>query len=226
MTQPSLTSSAASDAPLPRSLSLQHLTLSAAKDENDYGNSQGYYTGYDLGSNYLRSPNSYFENQQQSLWCWIAVASTLGNYYAGGYRYSQAYLYNYMMRTSCNVPPHTQAPGSTCNRSGDASLSMNRIGIYASKADGSPGIPNLLEELMNNRPFVVVLEMAYPSTGVEYLHCVVIDAGFMYNKFSYWNVCDPIDGVNMVRIDTFPQGYPSNFGGSAWYFTFLSKSPS
>ncbi|OZI60579.1 hypothetical protein [Bordetella genomosp. 11] len=225
MAQPDIDSQVASDAPLPKGLTLQSLALAAPKGQTAYSNSMGYYTGYDVGADFLRLPNTYFENQNQGLWCWIAVASTLGNFYAQGYRYSQAYLYNRIMNTSCNVAPGTAAPYSTCNMPGDATVSMINVGIYSQTAIDSPGLTPLLGELYEGRPFVVVLEMQVRPSGDWYLHCVVIDAAFVLNGYSYWNVCDPIEGVNLVRVSVFPQGYPGRWGNSAWYLTMFSKQP-
>ncbi|SUA93234.1 hypothetical protein [Pandoraea pulmonicola] len=214
------------DEHLPASLNIQNMPLVETKGQTSYSNDNGYFTGYDVGGDTLKLSNSYFENQQQSLWCWIAVASTLGNFYAGGTRYTQAYLYNNIQGTNCN-PPYMQAPPySQCNMSGNAEISMKRINIWQATEIASPGMPILLGELLNGRPFVVVLEMDVQRNF--YLHCVVIDAAFViYNqgyRSDYWNVCDPIEGANFVSVSSFPASYPGKWGASQWYLTMLSQA--
>ncbi|OTA15744.1 hypothetical protein Xvie_02598 [Xenorhabdus vietnamensis] len=215
---------------LPRCLSLKKVALSASKRsiETNILYSDGK-TGYltDFWS------KGYSQIQEQTYWCWVAVAAGIGSYYAQKpYYYRQTPIYekakNITPPGACVAPYRSFPNGSKCNETGMPDKSLASIGALAKKIDGKADGPSILTELLENRPLVIAVFFSHEiaSLGNAKGHAVVISAAFNQNQlYPVWEVCNPWDNTRTLEnFATFPSYYYGD-PGAYWRETYFTKKP-
>ncbi|MCT8344139.1 hypothetical protein LG003_15145 [Photorhabdus kleinii] len=213
---------------LPRCLSLKKVALSASKRsiETNILYSDGK-TGYltDFWS------KGYSQIQEQTYWCWVAVAASIGSYYAQTpYSHRQASIYeksNNITPGTC-VAPYRTLPKNNCNKEGDPDNSLAVIGALGQKILGKGYVPALMTELLNDKPFVIAVYFSHPiaKLGNAKGHAVVISSVFNEKPYhGVWEVCDPWSNTRTLEnFDTFPSYY---YGDpmARWAETYFTKKP-
>ncbi|CDH01661.1 hypothetical protein [Xenorhabdus bovienii] len=215
---------------LPRCLSLKKVALSASKRSIETNSlySDGK-TGYltDFWS------KGYMQRQEQTYWCWIAVAASIGSYYAQKPNYyRQAPIYekakNITPPGAC-VAPYLHFPNNDkCNQEGMPDRSLAMIGAFEKAIKGKGYVPFIITELLNNRPLVVAVFFSHEiaSLGDTKGHAVVISAVFNEKPFhSVWEVCNPWDKTRTLEnFKTFPLYYYGD-PTAKWEQTCFTKKP-
>jgi len=160
--------------------------------KENYENSSGYYTGY----------GPYFQYQQASNWCWIAVAVSLGNFKLKNYwAYDQRTLANKLL-------------GGQYDSTGDPAFSMSACNCFRGREANYISAKRVLTELLNTCPLVVGFSPTWNSS-----HVAVISAAINASS-SYYVVDDPWWGPGkQVNI-----GEMSSSVLGTWYTTFYYAS--
>ncbi|NHB96967.1 hypothetical protein C5470_11310 [Photorhabdus stackebrandtii] len=213
---------------LPRCLSLKRVALSASKRSIE-ADKQPYVTDF--------WRKGYAQRQEQTFWCWIAVAASVGSYYARRpYRYLQEPIYSGARQLnpgSCVAPYNHFPGGDNCNKEGMPNTSLEVIGALKEEIKGKADFNRCAQELANNSPFVVavIFSKKIPALGDTGGHAVVISGGFdlvpqsSTNPYPVWEVCNPWDNTKTLEnAHIFPLYY---YGDSEadWRQTCFTKQP-
>jgi hypothetical protein len=172
-----------------RATPLKHSRLIRSPNQA-YSTTDGYYTGYP----------PYYQWQQATQWCWIAVAVSLANFKVHNeLAYSQKNLAGELVNGQ-NVP-------------GDPATSMSALGVFRGRVDGPISAEDLLTELYESRPVVA---------GMDYgdKHVVIIsgasNGGTSNYDDDYYIVDDPWYGPEKHVFGTSPNGV-----WASWIATFF-----
>ncbi|NHB89679.1 hypothetical protein [Photorhabdus tasmaniensis] len=217
---------------LPRCLSLKRVALFASKRSIEASRSYVDRTGY--FTDFWRK--GYAQRQEQTFWCWIAVAASVGSYYAQRpYRYLQEPIYSGARQLnpgSCVAPYNHFPGGDNCNKEGMPDKSLEVIGALEKAIEGKADASLCAGELFNSRPFVVAVFFSkeIPALGNTEGHAVVISAGFNMKESQpqshpVWEVCNPWDNTrSLENYETFPLYYYGD-PKARWAQTCFTKQP-
>jgi hypothetical protein len=175
-----------------RATPLKHSRLIRAPNQA-YSTPEGYFTGYP----------PYYQWQQATQWCWIAVAVCLANF-------KRQYVYAYSQKNLAGELVHGE------NVAGDPAVSMSTLGVFRGRVNSSISAAELLGELYESRPVVVGMDRGY-------LHVAVI-SGASNNGTStpdddYYVLDDPWFGPGQHILVRSP-----NWLWGSWITTFYYAS--
>jgi hypothetical protein len=168
----------------------------------------------------LTIDNAYvMEGQQQSMWCWIAVAVSTATYYNHGQSVqTQCQVASRFSEPAGSIPCcGSQASSSACNHGGYASDAMGALGLQWS-VHGVVSESDLLQQIDLCRPVLVIL--APPSGSLGHLIAVTgytVDAAGTRS----WVVEDPAGPSQSVM------SYASlhTYNGWTWAGTYFTDAP-
>jgi hypothetical protein len=140
------------------------------------------------------------QRQEMSEWCWLAVAATVGDFFAGRPRsYQQCNLAQALVP----IPPGTVCcstpPAPPCNKPGPPSIALGHVGHGQTPPFVRYLAPfsRISSEITNGNP--VVLAFRQTRTGVA--HVVAVSAAFVSNGKQILRVDDPARGPPGRTID-------------------------
>lgn len=156
--------------------------------------------------------------QQQSKWCWAAVASSISAYLLRPNppktEYDKCALANHAFsRTDCCQTPTPTA----CNNSWSTFSALTYTGNLRTRSSGRMLIGDIETEIDNNHPIAVRIAW---FTGKA--HAVVIDGYDVSGSAPYINIKDPWGAAAITtKLADFPAGYRT---GGAWTDSYLTKT--
>lgn len=90
--------------------------------------------------------------QEQSEWCWAAVAASIANFYAGNNQLKQCdVVNNALRRTDCCQ----DGSSDSCNQQVDVDSGLSRVGHLQRKQSGQPDFNTVVAEMNAGRPLAV-----------------------------------------------------------------------
>ncbi|MGI8684607.1 MAG: papain-like cysteine protease family protein [Acidimicrobiales bacterium] len=155
--------------------------------------------------------------QQQSNWCWLAVAASVDDFYESGTSATQCGLANTMLgQSNCCSSPSS----STCNQPGDTSLALQQVGHFQSNTNGSMTFSQVKLEIgFAEDPIVVRIKWGSASVG----HAVILAGYITDSEGEQWLlVKDPSGGTTALwTYDEFRTAYKGN---GTWDITRRTKN--
>jgi Papain-like cysteine protease AvrRpt2 len=151
------------------------------------------------------------ERQEQTNWCWSAVAVSIARYFSPATTWTQCSLARAELgkQTCC-----TQGNGE-CDEPWYLERALARVGhSNGGAAAGVAGFAALASEINSGRPLGVRIGW-YGNGG----HFVVVEGYSASDQML--NVEDPNEGPQHMSYDTLINDYP---GGGAWTHTYRTRS--
>ena len=152
-----------------------------------------------------------FAMQPQAMtnWCWSAVATSIGLFYATGQWTQCAVVNTVLQKTTCC----TTAGASECNVPSYLELSFAVTKSFGSKVSGKPLLTAVSAEIDAGRP--LGLRVGWSGGGGHFLAVY----GYASNT-QMLNIADSIYGSSVQAFATFPSTY---HGGGTWTHTYYTK---
>ena len=211
---------------LPQCLSFRKIEIKTDPPGNIssqlYGNSSGYFT--DLVK------NGYGQMQEQSHWCWVACAASVGSYYMNkefGRRQEAIYeTAKDLPSGACNCPPRSYSNEDTrCNGTGWPNKALGVINAFSREVSGRASSSDMLLEMLENRPIVMGVKFSYGhDVDGAFGHAVVISDAYNEGNSSFWRIFDPIFSIQIVDFTSFPTGYRGDPLAYWWFTDFTRRS--
>jgi hypothetical protein len=154
--------------------------------------------------------NLAMQQQEMQFWCWLAVATSVADFYAEGGESSQCRLASRALglSTCCSAP-------STCDQPGLLADSLDLVGHYGN-THAPLTFAQINNELDEGRP--VCAQVRWPD-GDE--HVVVITGTLRGAQENFYQVADPaMEGLRYMTEDTLRTAYS---GTGWWKHTFSTK---
>ena len=149
------------------------------------------------------------QKQQQSNWCWAAVAASVAAYYDANTSWTQCRIADGQLnRSDCC----TSGASGPCNVYGYLDSSLVRIGHASGSRWGVANYDEVSVEIDQGRPLCV--RTAWRSGGAHFLAIIAHLEG------NYYGVDDPIYGPSDVSEVVFQTAYR---GIGAWTNTFWTR---
>jgi hypothetical protein len=147
------------------------------------------------------------QHQQQTNWCWSAVAVSVCKFFNPDCSWTQCSLVNAEFERSdcCN-----NGSSSYCNTIWYLDRVLSRTGNLRSWSSGTASIDNIIEEINSSHPICV--RIGWPGGGG---HFVAI--GGYYSLLRMVAVEDPWYGSSTIHLDTFISSYK---GSGMWTHTY------
>ncbi|PHM49183.1 hypothetical protein [Xenorhabdus miraniensis] len=174
--------------------------------------------------------NGYGQLQEQTHWCWVACAASVGSYYMGeAFALRQEAIYEMakdLPLNTCNDPPRSYPESDErCNGTGWPSKALSVINIFSKEISGQASNIDMSVELIDGRPIVFGVRFSYGhQVDGAYGHAIVLSDGFNTGEKHYWQLFDPMYGVQVVNLSDFPAGYRGD-PLAYWWFTDYTKKP-
>jgi hypothetical protein len=150
--------------------------------------------------------------QQQTNWCWSAVATSVTLYYDPGSTWVQCTVANAELgQTTCC----TNGATSQCNQPWYLDLALTRVGNLDHWAGGSIALSAVENEIDSGR--LVGARIGWSGGGG---HFVVLE-GYQEDGAGFVYVEDPWYGPSYVGYDTFRTAYQ---GSGSWTHTYFTRS--
>lgn len=150
------------------------------------------------------------ERQEQTLWCWAAVAVSIETYYAGSSQHTQCALATRVLDTPCCDPPG-------CNRPWHLDFALRWMGHLEAMDSGSASVLELESELSRGR--VVGAQILWRGGGG---HFVAIDGLRRSPQGAYISVADPEVGATTELLAA---EFESNYEGvGTWAATYRTQA--
>ena len=144
--------------------------------------------------------------QQQSLWCWLAVATTIDRFFEPSSTLTQCQLADTMLgQSNCCADPSSSA----CNQPGDTSAALQQVGHFQSNTTGSLSFFQVKWEIgMVEDPIVVRIKWGSAAVG----HAVILSGYLTDSEGEHWLlVKDPGAGTSELwTYDEFRTAYKGN----------------
>lgn len=151
------------------------------------------------------------QQQQETEWCWAAVAASIDQFFNAATTWSQCLLANnQLQQTSCCVNPST----SQCNCPWYLDQALGAVGHLQSYVSAAAGFPDVQQQINQQDPLCA--RIAWANGGG---HFVVI---YGYDDSTPTDdvlVADPWWGVSQVPYSTFVSSYRGNGSWSHSYCT-------
>lgn len=149
------------------------------------------------------------EIQQQSNWCWAAVATSVSRFYNPGSPWLQCTLVNAELgQWACCQNGNSPA----CNQPWYLDRALARTNHFVAWANGPTPLAAVMAELNNGRP--VGVRIGWFGGGG---HFVVVDA---YSNTGMVDVEDPYWGHSTIPVNTLSTAYRS---AGAWTHTYTTR---
>jgi hypothetical protein len=143
------------------------------------------------------------EPQQQSNWCWAAIAVSLAHFYGVG-RYTQ---HEVAVAVLGARKTDEELPSDQINTIALLDDALRFVRCAASWSPGRPALREIAREIMSGRPVCVCLQ--WQTGDAHYVVLTGCDAGS-----GELTVEDPLHGPSLQQFDTFPRTYRS--AGAVW----------
>jgi hypothetical protein len=148
------------------------------------------------------------QHQEQTSWCWSAVAVSVNLYYHSASGWTQCTLANAELgQSSCC----TSGGSSACNRPWYLDRALRRVGNLKSANSGSATLAAVQREIDKCRPFC--LRIAWNGTGAHFVSVF----GYAGSNLT---IGDPWYGLSVQAYAVFPGGY---HGGGTWTHDYYTK---
>ena len=155
------------------------------------------------------------QHQEQTQWCWSAVATSVAHYYNAASTWTQCTLVNAEFgRTDCCTAPSS----SNCNQPWYLDSVLTRVGHLASFTGGSTSFANVCTELDNGRPLGVRIGWFGGGGHFNVLACYTRNPLFRLQSVQ---VEDPWYGPSVWDYDTFRTNYRS---AGSWTHSYRTKA--
>jgi hypothetical protein len=152
------------------------------------------------------------QHQQQTNWCWAAVATSVTLFYSSAGTWTQCSLVNAELgQTTCCTDGST----SQCNQAWYLDLALTRVGNLDHVAGGSIALSGVEQEIDAGR--LVGVRIGWSGCGG---HFVALE-GYQEGGAGFVYVEDPWYGPSYVGYDTFRSMYQ---GSGSWTHTYFSRS--
>jgi len=160
----------------------------------------------------VRCLNVNVQAQQQSLWCWLAVATTIERYFEPSSTLTQCQLANTMLSQSkCCAQPSSAA----CNQAGDTSAALQQVGHFQSNTTGSLTFFQLKLEIgFAQDPIVVRIKWGNAAVG----HAVILSGYLTDSEGDHWVVVDD-PGAGTTELWTYDEFRTAYKGNGTWDIT-------
>ena len=154
--------------------------------------------------------NFAMQHQEQTNWCWAAVAASVSAFFNPNTTWTQCAIVNAELgRNDCC----TNGSSANCNKPWYLDRALTRTGNLVSMSSGAGTLSDVEQEIDNNRPLCV--RIGWNGGGG---HFVALDG---YNHASNMvAVDDPFYGASDVDIAVFQTAY---YGSGAWTHSYKVK---
>jgi hypothetical protein len=151
--------------------------------------------------------NFVMQHQQQTNWCWAAVAASVSAFFNPNTNWTQCGIVNAEFgRNDCC----TQGSSTNCNRPWYLDRALTRTGNLRSWSSGAGTLADIMQEINASRPLCA--RIGWSGGGG---HFVAIDG---YNRdLGMIAVDDPWFGASDVVLSTFQTAYQ---GSGSWTHTY------
>jgi hypothetical protein len=169
-----------------------------------------YYYYYQIARAYRWvSINFVMQHQQQTNWCWAAVAASVSAFFNPNTSWTQCAIVNAELgRTDCC----TNGSSANCNRAWYLDKALTRTGNFVSMSAGAGTMGDVAQEIDNNRPLCVRIGWSGLNDGG---HFVALNG---YNRgFDMVAVADPWSGSSNVDLTVFQTAYQ---GSGSWTHSY------
>jgi hypothetical protein len=157
--------------------------------------------------------------QEQTLWCWAAVAAAVGNFYGtGSWRQCQV-----AVASIPNFPNHPSgtfdccANAGPCNIYGFLDVALTSTSSFASKQSTAAALSDVQREIGAGQPVGLRLQWQDGSGHFIALRGWSTDAG----GTQWIDVADPQTGLSVQRLSGFPGSYRT---GGTWTHTYFTHN--
>jgi ABC-type bacteriocin/lantibiotic exporter with double-glycine peptidase domain len=160
----------------------------------------------------LKKLDFVMQPQEQTEWCWAAVAASIANFYARNNQSKQCDVVNKTLRrTDCC----RDGSSDFCNQQVDVDTALSRVGHLQRKQPGQPDFNIVVAEMNAGRPLAV--RILWSGGGG---HVIVVYGATNDRKV---NVADPENANDMVLIP-FDDFVYKDIG--SWDKSFFTRSKS
>lgn len=155
--------------------------------------------------------------QQQSLWCWLAVATTIEHFFEPSSTLTQCQLADTMLgQSNCCSDPSSAA----CNQAGDTSAALQQVGHFQSNTDGSLTFFQIKLEIgFAQDPIVVRIKWGNATVG----HAVILSGYLTDSEGEHWVVVDD-PGAGTTELWTYDEFRTAYKGNGTWDITRRTKN--
>lgn len=152
------------------------------------------------------------QHQQQTNWCWAAVAASVSAFFNPSTTWTQCAIVNAELgRNDCC----TNGSSANCNKAWYLDKALTRTGNFVSMSAGAGTMNDVAQEIDNNRPLCARIGWSGPNDGG---HFVAIDG---YNRnLDMVAVDDPWSGASDVDLTVFQTAY---HGSGSWTHSYRVK---
>lgn len=169
--------------------------------------------------------NFEIENQQQSNWCWCAVAASVVKYYKRNSFWSQCQIYNSVKDTkkACSYTFNDSNIASIDNQGGSPGSFLKEEEIFGGFTNGHISGNELNKQMNLARPVICGIRWKTPANINVQGHAVVISSSFIAQDGKQWVVIDDPYGAKRktMPLAAFKQGYQSP--GDGWEQSWTTK---
>jgi hypothetical protein len=154
--------------------------------------------------------NFAMQHQEQTNWCWAAVAASVSAFFNPNTTWTQCAIVNAELgRSDCC----TNGSSANCNKPWYLDRALTRTGNFVSMSSGAGTLGDVSQEIDNNRPLCV--RIGWNGGGG---HFVALDG---YNRTSNMvAVDDPFYGASDVDLAVFQSSY---YGSGSWTHSYRVK---
>lgn len=154
------------------------------------------------------------QQQQQTLWCWAAVTSSIQQFYYGTGQTQCELANHFFSQTSCC----TDGTTAQCNRCYDVATALQYANVLVRSEGGPVSMDVIRNEIDNQRPLGV--GVAWATSGA---HAMAIAGYYQILGDQLLLITDPWYGDSVIFYSQFPASY---FGGGSWFESWLTGSNS
>lgn len=154
------------------------------------------------------------DRQLQSNWCWAAVTASLARFYQEDHFADQVKLVSGILKKEYCCSGNGC---STCNRPWYVGEALDHVDVLQNAMPYPVSKKELMEELICNRPVVIVVKWHHAATG----HILVVSGFNRSHQFLTWDSRGP--DMRLVSFEDLCAGYE---GRSEWVNTFFTRPSS
>ncbi len=150
------------------------------------------------------------QRQQQSLWCWAAVATSVALYFNASSNWTQCQVAGRTLGRNCCGPSAVDP----CNQTSHLDPALRAVGHYSTMTVGQIGVGALGAQLTAQKPIAARIQW---SGGAGHF---LAFAGLLLGSQPYIGVVDPLFGASDVALSVFGGRYQ---GIGTWNATCLVR---
>ncbi len=156
--------------------------------------------------------NFAMQQQQQTNWCWAAVATSTALFYDPSSSWTQCTLVNAELgQTTCC----TNGGSAACNKTHYLDKALTRVGHFGAFSSGAMSFADLRNQIDAGRPLGVRIDWGPPDHAG---HFMVID-GYLNDATRHVAIDDPFFGASDMSYTAFSGSYQSSGTWSHSYTT-------